>query len=107
MQMQMQMSLTVFGVNKIQVDRDVYCSVFAGQPATDPTQTRGFEVMKLSAEPEVFDQLPDLQSGDQVEFMAILKRAAGGKSQPYLVGVVPATPATPTKPIAATKSDTK
>ncbi|MEP5229864.1 MAG: hypothetical protein ABJQ78_00405 [Alloalcanivorax sp.] len=87
--MQMQMNLTVFGVNKITVDRDVYCSVFAGQPATDPTQTRGYEVMKLSAEPEVFDQLADLKSGDEVEFISVLKRAAGGKSQPFLVGVVP------------------
>lgn len=87
--MQMQMNLTVFGVNKITVERDVYCSVFAGQPATDPTVTRGFEVMKLSADPEVFDQLSGLESGDEVEFISVLKRAAGGKSQPFLVGVVP------------------
>lgn len=87
--MQFQLTTKVFGVNKVTVDRDVFCSVFTGQPATDPTATRGLEITKMSADPVIFDQLPKLNAGDDVTFLAILKRAAGGKSQPYLVGVVP------------------
>jgi|SRR5690554_7415883 len=91
MSMQFQLKTTVFGVNKVQVEREVYCSVFTGQTPADPTATRGLEVTKVSADPCVFDQLPNLVPGAEVEFLAILKRAAGGKSQPYLIGVVPAT----------------
>ena len=87
--MDLQMNLTVYGVNKVTVDRDTYCSVFCGQPASDPAVTKGNEVMKLSADPVVFDQVGELKPGDDVEFTAILKRAAGGKSQPYLTGVIP------------------
>ena len=88
--MQFQLKSQVFGVNKVTVEKSVYCSVFTGQPSTDPQVTRGLEVTKLSADPVVFDQLPlDFQPGNELEFMAILKRAAGGKSQPYLVGIVP------------------
>ena len=80
----------VFGVNKVTVERDTFCSVFTGQTATDDQVTKGLEVTKVSADPCVFDQVPkDFKPGDEVEFVAILKRAAGGKSQPYLVGVVP------------------
>ena len=89
MDMQFQLKTKVFGVNKVQVERDVYCSVFTGQNPSDPTATRGLEVTKVSADPCVFDQLPNLTPGEEVEFIAILKRAAGGKSQPYFVGVVP------------------
>ncbi len=100
--MQMQLMMTVYGVNKITVDRDVYCSVFCGQPATDPTVTKGNEVLKMSADPVVFDQIGEFNPGDDIEFIAELKRAAGGKSQPYLVGVVPKKPTAST-----TKSDAK
>ena len=97
--MEMNLNMTVYGVNKITVDRDVYCSVFCGQAPTDPTATKGNEVMKLSADPVVFDQVGDMKPGDNIEFIAVLKRAAGGKSQPYLVGVVPKkTPAGTAKP---------
>jgi len=88
--MQFNLRTFVFGVNKVTVERDTYCSVFTGQTSTDPQVTRGLEVTKLSADPVVFEQLPeDFKPGDELEFIAILKRAAGGKSQPYLVGIVP------------------
>lgn len=88
--MQFNIKTQVFGVNKVTVERDTFCSVFTGQPATDQQATKGLEVTKLSADPVVFDQMPKgFQPGDEVEFMAILKRAAGGKSQPFLVGIVP------------------
>ena len=89
MDMQFQLKTKVFGVNKVQVEREVYCSVFTGQSPSDPNATRGLEVTKVSADPCVFDQLPNLTPGEDVEFIAILKRAAGGKSQPYFIGVVP------------------
>lgn len=87
--MQFQLTTRVFGINKVQVERETYCSAFTGQDPADPSVTRGFEITKLSADPVVFDQLLKLKAGDEVTFLAILKRAAGGKSQPYLVGVVP------------------
>lgn len=87
--MQFQMQTQVFGCNKMTMDGKTYCSVFTGQPATDPAATRGLEVTKIGADPVVFDQLQHLKPGDDVEFLAVLKRAAGGKSQPFLVGVVP------------------
>lgn len=89
--MQFQLRTQLFGLNKVTVDGNTYCSVFTGQPSTDPQVTKGLEVTKVSADPGVFEQIPaDFQPGQEVEFIAILKRAAGGKSQPYLVGVVPA-----------------
>lgn len=88
--MQFQLKTQVFGVNKITVDGNTYCSVFTGQPSTDETSVKGLEVTKVSADPIVFDQLPEtFTPGDQLEFIAMLRRAAGGKSQPYLVGIVP------------------
>lgn len=87
--MQFQLTTQVFGCNRVTVDGTVFCSVFTGQPATDPTATHGLEVTKIGADPAVFDQLKNLKPGEDVDFLAVLKRAAGGKSQPFLVGVVP------------------
>ena len=91
--MQFNLTTQVFGVNKVTVDGNTYCSVFTGQPSTDDQVTKGVEVTKLSADPVVFDQLPNgFEAGQDLEFIAILKRAAGGKSQPYLTGIVPPQP---------------
>lgn|SRR5690625_2333482 len=94
--MQFNLKTQVFGANKMTVERNTFCSVFTGQPSTDPEQTKGLEVTKVSCDPVVFDQLPqDFKPGDYVEFIATMKRAAGGKSQPYFLGVVPTRAAAP------------
>jgi hypothetical protein len=88
--MQFEMISTFLGCSRVNVDGRIFCSVFTGQePVGDNTaNTRGYEVTKIGADPEVFDQLHDVKAGDQIKFVALLKKAAGGKSQPYFVGVV-------------------
>lgn len=106
--MQFNLRTQVFGVNKISVDGNTYCSVFTGQPTTDEQVTKGLEVTKVSADPAVFEQLPsDFQAGNELEFIAILKRAGGGKSQPYLVGIVPAAPGQKAVPAPTAKAGDK
>lgn len=89
--MQFEMNVTVLGVTRVTVDGRTFSSVFTGQdPVGDnAANTRGYEVTKIGCDPQVFDQLPNLKPGDNVSFVAMLRKAAGGKSQPFFVGVVP------------------
>ena len=106
--MQFNLRTQVFGVNKITVDGNTYCSVFTGQPTTDQQITKGLEVTKVSADPAVFEQLPPgFEAGHELEFIAILKRAGGGKSQPYLVGVVPSTSSVKPQASTTAKAESK
>lgn len=94
--MQFEMTATVFNARKMNIEGRTFCSVITGQaPVGDAGETTlGFEVTKITADPAVFDQLkadgyqPGAQPRD-FKFVAMLKTAAGGKSQPYIVGVVP------------------
>lgn len=92
--MQFEMTSTVFGCTKVTVDGNTYCSIFTGQnPVGDnAANTLGLDVTKISAEPVIFDQLKaeGFKAGDSVKLVAMLKKAANGKSQPYIVGIVPA-----------------
>lgn len=91
--MQFEMTSTVFGCTKVTVDGNTYCSMFTGQqPVGDNAMnTLGLDVTKISAEPAVFDQLKaeGFNAGDTIKLVCMLKKAANGKSQPYIVGVVP------------------
>lgn len=93
--MQFEIPTTLLGCRLVNVDGNKYCSVYTGQmPEGDNANNfRGYEVTKLSADPVVFDQLADLKSPTERRLLAVLKMAAGGKSQPYIVGVVPETKA--------------
>jgi len=96
--MQFEIPTNVLGCRLVNVDGNKYCSVYTGQqPEGDNAdQFRGYEVTKLSADPAVFDQLTDLKGPTERRLLAVLKMAAGGKSQPYIVGVVPETRASST-----------
>ena len=97
--MQFNVRTQVLGINRSTIEGRTFCSFFTGQPSQDAESTRGLEVTKLSAEPPAFDQIPqEFQPGDELELICILKRAAQGKSQPHIVGVVPvqASPKAPT-----------
>lgn len=91
--MQFEMTSTVFGCTKVTVDGNTYCSLFTGQQpvGNNADNTLGLDVTKISAEPEVFSQLKSqgFKAGDDVKLVAMLKKAANGKSQPYIVGIVP------------------
>ena len=103
--MQFEIPTTLLGCRLVNVDGNKYCSVYTGQiPQGDNADSfRGYEVTKLSAYPTVFDQLSDLKSPTERRLLAVLKMAAGGKSQPYIVGVVPETKAAS----STNKADTK
>ncbi|WP_133493238.1 hypothetical protein [Alcanivorax sp. 24] len=111
--MQFEMTLTVLGINRMNIEGRTFCSVHTGQmPVGDAANDcRGYEVTKMGAEPAVFDQIAaDFQPGEDVHFIAQLKKAGGGKSQPYLIGVVPKTtpPASQaTKNTGTAKADSK
>ncbi|MBD3657804.1 hypothetical protein [Marinobacter sp.] len=91
--MQFEMTSTVFSCNKVTVDGKTYCSIFTGQHpiGENAANTLGFEVTKIAAEPVVFDQLQSqgFHAGDDVKLVAMLKKAANGKSQPHIIGIVP------------------
>lgn len=101
--MQFEMTSTVFSATKVTVEGRTYCSVFTGQPPVgeNAENTLGLEVTKISAEPQVFDQMKQegFTPGDNVRLIVMLKKAANGKSQPHIVGVVPGqrAPAEPQK----------
>ncbi len=104
--MQFEMTTTVFSANKVTVEGRAYCSVFTGQPPVgdNAENTLGVEVTKISAEPEVFEQLKREgyqpgQTPQDFKLVAMLKKAANGKSQPHIIAVVPGqkTPAEPQK----------
>ena len=104
--MQFEMTLTVLGVSRMNIEGRTFCSVHTGQmPVGDAVNDcRGYEVTKMGAEPAVFDQIAtDFEPGQDVHFIANLKKAAGGKTQPYLIGVVPKNTAKPATSKAAEK----
>lgn len=106
--MQFEMTSTVFNCRKMTIEGRTFCSVITGQaPVGDNSDTLGYEVTKIIAEPGIFDQLK--QEGYQpgqpprdFKLVAMLKTAAGGKSQPYIIGVVPSQKTT-TSPDAKSK----
>ncbi|MFP3979476.1 hypothetical protein [Marinobacter sp. KMM 10035] len=91
--MQFEMTSTVFSCNKVTVEGRTFCSIFTGQHPTgdNAENTLGLEVTKISADPQVFEQLraENFKPGDNVKLIAMIKKASGGKSQPFIVGVVP------------------
>ena len=91
--MQFEMTSTVFSCNKVTVEGRTFCSIFTGQHPTgdNAENTIGLEVTKISADPQVFEQLKaeNFKPGDNVKLVAMIKKAANGKSQPFIVGVVP------------------
>jgi hypothetical protein len=91
--MQWEMTSTVFSCKKVTVDGRTYCSIMTGQQPTgqNADNTVGLEITKITAEPEVFDQLKsaNFRPGQDVKLVATLKTAAGGKSQPHIIAVVP------------------
>lgn len=95
--MQFEMNLNVLACSSVQVDGNTYCSIFTAQaPMGDNAKnTLGSEVTKISAEPEVFHQLAaeGYKTGDSArpfKLIALLKKGPNGKSQPHILGVVPA-----------------
>ncbi|MCP8467918.1 hypothetical protein NK553_28625 [Pseudomonas sp. ZM23] len=90
--MQFELTALCLNVKKITVEGRTYCSaIIAREPMTEQErlQNRGYLVQKVTAEPSVFDQITDLDKPGQRKFIATLVNAAGGKSQPHLLGVVP------------------
>lgn len=91
--MQFEYSAVVLGTSRMVVEGKPYAFVYVGaMPEPDKEKdVHGFSIRKMPADPVVFDQLSDLEFGKPVtkNLICILKQAAGGKSQPHVVGVVP------------------
>lgn len=93
--MQFEYDTTVLGVTRITVEGTPFCSVFVGeQPDPDKqNDCHGFSVRKVPCDVAVFDQLNDIRYGEiqRKKLIMRMKSAAGGKSQPHVIGVVPDT----------------
>lgn len=91
--MQFEYPAIVLGASRMLVEGRPYAFVFVGsQPEPDrENDVRGFSIRKMPADPAVFDMLTDVEYGKPIQknLLMILKQAAGGKSQPHVVGVVP------------------
>ena len=87
--MQMNGKMHILSAKRGTVDGNRYASVIAvsGEFRPDETDRKGLDVIKISCEPEFLDQLPKLPA--DVEFITTLKGAAGGKSQPHIIGIKP------------------
>lgn len=94
--MQFEYPTTVLGATRMLVEGRPYAFVFVGEtPEPDRAKDcHGFSIRKIPADPVVFDMLNDVRYGEPTRknLMMILKQAAGGKSQPHVIGVVPDTP---------------
>ncbi|UCL85725.1 hypothetical protein [Pseudomonas sp. HS-18] len=97
--MQFELTALCLNVKKVTVEGRTYCSaIIAREPMTEQErqQNRGYLVQKVSAETTVFDQITDLDKPGPRKFIATLVNAAGGKSQPHLMAVVPGSHSTST-----------
>lgn len=91
--MQFEITLEVIGVKRQVVENRAFINVYAVEPMS-PEQIAsgctGLNVKKISADEEAVAQLPAYKPHDKIKFLAVLKDAAGGKSAPHILGVVPA-----------------
>ncbi|MCR4511122.1 conserved hypothetical protein [Pseudomonas sp. 8BK] len=95
--MQFELTALCLNVKKVTVEGRTYCSaIIAREPQTEAElqQNRGYLVQKVTAEVAVFDQTKDLDKPTVRKFLCTLVSAAGGKSQPHLLGVVPSANST-------------
>lgn len=103
--MQFEYSAVVLGASRMVVEGKPYAFVYVGSlPEPDKEKdVRGFSIRKMPADPAVFDQLNDLEFGkpSTKNLICILKQAAGGKSQPHVVGVASLKPASQVKASAS------
>ncbi|MDA8484601.1 MULTISPECIES: hypothetical protein [Pseudomonas] len=90
--MQFELTALCLNVKKVTVEGRTYCSaIIAREPisAAEREQNRGYLVQKVTADVGVFDQTSSLEKPTPIKFLCTLVSAAGGKSQPHLLGVVP------------------
>ncbi|WP_236206918.1 MULTISPECIES: hypothetical protein [Pseudomonas] len=93
--MQFEITAVVIGLRRQVIDGKSYVSVFvAEEPSAEELADgcSGLRVTKIPADDAVIPQLPrDYKPLTAIKFLAVLKSAAGGKAQPHIVGVVPAS----------------
>ncbi|MNF96284.1 hypothetical protein D3C84_790690 [compost metagenome] len=90
--MQFELTALCLNVKKVTVEGRTFCSaIIAREPmnAGEREQNRGYLVQKVTADVGVFDQTASLDKPTSIKFLCTLVSAAGGKSQPHLLGVVP------------------
>ena len=98
--MQFEYPATVLSATRVTVEGRTYAAVYVGdEPSPDKADdTHGFSIRKIPADPTVFEQIGQLNGPKNIKLLMMLKQAAGGKSQPHVVGVVPDQKPTPNKP---------
>lgn len=93
--MEFEIEVQLLGVRRQVIERNTFVSVFVGDDATPEEIANGcsgIRIKKIPAEESIISQLPQgYKPMQRVRFKAVLKDAAGGKSQPHIIGVVPAS----------------
>lgn len=98
MQMQFEFTANLLGFRRQVVEGRTFVSAYVGEemPAEEQANgSSGLKIKKIPADESVIPQLPvGYRPMQPVKFLAVLKDAAGGKSQPHIIGVVPANKGT-------------
>lgn len=98
MQMQFEFTANLIGVRRQVVEGRAFVSVYVGEetPAEELANgSSGTKIKKIPADESLIPQIPaGYRLMQPVKFLAVLKDAAGGKSQPHIIGVVPANKGT-------------
>lgn|SRR5690554_2783506 len=95
MQMQFEFLANVLGVRRQVVEGRSFVSIYVGEETPDEEKANGSSGLKIKKIPADEAVIPQIPAGykplQQMRFLAVLKDAAGGKSQPHIIGVVPAS----------------
>lgn len=93
MEMQFEFKGSLLGIKRQVVEQRVFCNAFLGEVTTEEDKANGssgLQIRKIPIDEAVINMLPDYKPQQVLTFLAVLKSAAGGKSQPHIIGIVPA-----------------
>lgn len=92
--MQFEFVANVLGVRRQVVEGRAFVNVYVAEetpPEEQANGSSGFKVKKIPADEALIPQIPaGYRPPHAMRFIAVLVDAAGGKSQPRIIGVVPA-----------------
>ncbi|WP_330114426.1 hypothetical protein SA496_21360 [Pseudomonas sp. JS3066] len=92
--MQFEFTAIVIGVRRQSIEGRSFVNVMVAEETTDQERAdgcSGLRVKKIPADDALIPQMPQgYKPMTPIKFLAVLKDAAGGKSQPHIIGVVPA-----------------
>lgn len=88
--MQFEVAVKLLGVRRQVVENRAFVNFFVSEetaPEDAANGCSGLHIKKIPADEGVIAMLPPYKPGQDIKLVCILKSAAGGKSQPHVIGV--------------------